>query len=308
MATDVSNHDEYLKTVYTNPFVHRGVVWAQHTSQRNLEKCEKLDFLPDDIVVATYPRSGTTLTQEIVWQIVNHEVVKKDEQYGNIMQRFPFLEFDAENWSKLYDELPPGTPNPIDVISKQKSGRLIKTHLPYFYIRDQIEKVNPKTIVVMRNPKDNVVSCYNFYKGLTKLKEDLSFTDFWRAYMCGKMINGDYCEFNSEYWRLRDRANVLMAQYEDIVHQPFQEIRKIALFLGYSLSAEKISTIVHNTTFSVMSKNDATNVPLLSGTNKFMRKGKVGDWKDWLTVAQDEAMDAWISEKFTPIGLNFTYE
>ena len=101
---------------------------------------------------------------------------------------------------------------------------------------------------------------------------------------------------------IRDR------RYEDLVHQPFQEIRKIALFLGYSLSAEKISTIVHNTTFSVMSKNEATNFSFFDGKSKFMRQGKAGDWRHWLSVAQNEAMDAWVSEKFGTDGPQFTYD
>lgn len=304
-ATEASGDDEYLKKIYTCSFVHRGIVWAGHTSEEVLKKCEEFQFLPDDVVVATYPRSGTTLTQEIVWQIVNHEIVKKDEKYGGLMERFPFLEFDARAW---IDEFPSQALIPIEHLNEQTSKRLIKTHLPYSYIRDNIEKVNPKMIFVMRNPKDNVVSCYNFYKGLKQLKEGLSMEEFLKTYLSGKMINGDHSQFNVQYWSLLDRKNVLMVRYEDIIHQPFQEVNKMALFLGYSLSAEKISTIVHNTTFDVMSKNTDTNIALRTGTNRFMRKGKVGDWKDWFTVAQNEAMDAWIRERLTPSGIRFSYE
>ena len=122
------------------------------------------------------------------------------------------------------------------------------------------------------------------------------------------MVNGDCADFNIEYWNLRSRENVLIVRYEDIIYQPFQEIRKIALFLGYSLSAEKIEAIVHNTTFNVMSKNKDTNRPLRSGPVNFMRKGKVGDWKDSMTVAQNEETEKWISERLTKAGLLFTYE
>ena len=307
MADDSSSDENYLASIYEKPYCYRGILWGAHTNTEILRKCENFSFRADDVIVATYPRSGTTLTQEIIWQIVNHEMVNKDEKYENIMIRVPFLEFDMKLLIE-WGEAPPGTPNPVDFLPNQPSKRLMKTHLPYFFVRDQIEKVKAKVVVVMRNPKDNVVSSYNFFKGLKELKESVSFADYWQAYMRGKVINGDYCEFNREYWKLRDQENVLIVRYEDIVHLPFQEIRKIALFLGYSLSAEKISTIVHNTTFSVMSKNEATNVSLSDGKTKFMRQGKAGVWKDWLTVAQNEAMDKWISENFFSNGPHFTYE
>lgn len=47
---------------------------------------------PDDIWVATFPRSGTTWTQELVWMIANdldYEAAQRDP----LTKRFPFFEF-----------------------------------------------------------------------------------------------------------------------------------------------------------------------------------------------------------------------
>ena len=136
----------------------------------------------------------------------------------------------------------------------------------------------------------------------------MTFADFLNAYIGNEAINGDFCDFNLQWWSLRDRENVLIVRYEDIVHQPFQEVRRIAQFLGYALSAEKIDTIVHNTTFDIMANNSELNRTLDSGVDKFLRKGKVGDWKTWLTVAQNEVVDAWMTDKLKGTGLNFHYE
>lgn len=302
MADSCGSYEQITtNSIYTHPFVYRGTTWSHHTTIGILKKCEKFVFRSDDILVATCSRSGTTLTQEIVWQIVNHEVVKKDETYGSLAHRFPFFEFNLE-FRGLSE------PNPVDTLPTWTKPRLIKTHLPYSLIHDQFEKVNPKMIVVLRNPKDNVVSCFNFYTGHQIIKEGTAFVDYWNSYMSSESINGNFCDLNLQWWHLRDRENVLIVRYEDIIQQPFQEVRKIAMFLGYSLSAEKIDTIVHNTTFDVMSKNRDLNTTLKSGVGTFMRKGKVGDWKTWLTEDQNKVMDAWMSERLKGSSLRFIYE
>lgn len=302
----MSKSDSLQTQVYNNPFSYKNIVYPKaFTNPEILHRCEEFQFLQDDILVVTYPRSGTTLTQEIVWQIVNHERIRRNENYGQTFHRFPCLEF---NLSVIEDQMTEPTLNGIDNLSLQKSNRLIKTHLPFSLIRNQFEKVNLKMIFVIRNPKDNVVSCYNFHKGVKFIYEDVSFSDYLQAHMTSKSIFGNFFDVNLEYWSLRHRQNVLIVRYEDIIYQPFQEVHKIALFLGFSLSAEKIATIVHNTTFDVMSENEAINRTLASGKHKFCRKGKVGDWKDWFSFEQDRAVSSWIAERLEGETLQFIYE
>lgn len=302
---DVLNTSEEcdLPSLYAHPFVYKGIILTQYTNNDVMRQCEQFEFRPDDVILASYPRTGTTLTQEIIWQVVNHERVTKDAEFGPLASRFPYLELSSN-----YNSQPSDEPTALDMLKEQTSRRLIKTHLTYSFLGGQIEKANAKMIVVMRNPKDNVVSCFPFYTGLHIFKEGTSFSDFCRAYMTGKAIYGDFCSMNLQWWALRDRGNVLILRYEDLVRQPFQEVRRVASFLGFTLSSEKIAAIVHNTSFSVMSKNDAVNFRLPSNNGSFLRKGKVGDWKSKLTVAQSEAMDAWMAERLSGTGLQFIFE
>lgn len=46
---------------------------------------------PDDIWVATFPRSGTTWTQELVWMIAN-DLDYEGSQSRPLTERFPFFE------------------------------------------------------------------------------------------------------------------------------------------------------------------------------------------------------------------------
>lgn len=46
---------------------------------------------PDDIWVATFPRSGTTWTQEMVWMIAN-DLDYEGSRNTSLIERFPFFE------------------------------------------------------------------------------------------------------------------------------------------------------------------------------------------------------------------------
>lgn len=46
---------------------------------------------PDDVWVATFPRSGTTWTQELVWMIANN-LDYEGAQKTTLTERFPFFE------------------------------------------------------------------------------------------------------------------------------------------------------------------------------------------------------------------------
>ena len=64
-----------------------------------------------------------------------------------------------------------------------------------------------------------------------------------------------------------------------------------------------------------MKKNNAVNFEALredgfseSTKGRFMRKGQVGDWKNYFTVDMNEIMNEAIDKHFKSIGLKFKYE
>jgi hypothetical protein len=78
----------------------------------------------DDIWIVSFPKSGTTWVQEIVYLIMNNcDFVKAKS--ATIEERIPFFDF----------------PNPgVNVIKKLASPRIIKTHLPKPLLPDDVEK------------------------------------------------------------------------------------------------------------------------------------------------------------------------
>ena len=72
-----------------------------------------------------------------------------------IHHRVPFLEYSRRDQGPI-----------LDLIEKIPPPRIIKTHLPARFFTNHRNVVDKKTKVVygMRNPKDTLVSFYNFYR------------------------------------------------------------------------------------------------------------------------------------------------
>ncbi|MEE6518415.1 hypothetical protein FKM82_029416 [Ascaphus truei] len=86
----------------------------------NWGKVETFQARPDDLLIATYPKAGTTWMQEIVDSILNDGDLKRAKR-APIHVRSPFLEIAS----------PPPVPSGVQILENTPSPRLVKTHLPY---------------------------------------------------------------------------------------------------------------------------------------------------------------------------------
>lgn len=152
----------------------------------------------DDVYICTFPRSGTTWTQEMIWLICNnldYDTAKKVP----LTQRFPFLEYDFKLLTYSYfffftdkqstfrihllfnerfvqqesgdmmDEAKAAEMaaimSPIyEKLEAQTTPRLIKTHLSFNLMPRNIKEVGAKVVYIARNPKDVAASYYHFHK------------------------------------------------------------------------------------------------------------------------------------------------
>ena len=83
----------------------------------------------------------------------------------------------------------------------------------------------------------------------------------------------------------------------------------IAKFLQKPLSDELINRIAEQCTLKAMTKNaESFKVTEREEGTSLLRKGVVGDWKNYFTPEQNERFDKEVLEKLHGSGLEFDYE
>ena len=89
-------------------------------------------------------------------------------------------------------------------------------------------------------------------------------------------------------------------------------IRKISDFLGVCLDDSILQQIAKASSFNEMKKNPTTNMSWnnkfrVEGSQPFLRKGSVGDWKNHFNTEQCQQFDAIYDRKMKDAGLLFTF-
>ena len=83
----------------------------------------------------------------------------------------------------------------------------------------------------------------------------------------------------------------------------------IANFINKPLSDDLISRIAEQCTFSGMKKNAASySIPTKDGESSMLRKGVVGDWKNYFTPELNERFENEVLAKLKGTGLEFDFE
>nr|XP_060636540.1 sulfotransferase 1C1-like [Anolis sagrei ordinatus]XP_060636542.1 sulfotransferase 1C1-like [Anolis sagrei ordinatus] len=255
---------------------------------------------PDDILISTYPKAGTTWIQEIV-DMIQHRGDSQKCARAPVYQRFPFID--------LF--LPAPLVSGIDEAETMPSPRTIKTHLQLKLLPPSFWEQNCKIIYVARNAKDNAVSYFHFHRMNKGMPEPGTWEEFLDNFITGKVAWGSWLDHVCGWWEAKDRHPILYLFYEDMKEDPSREIKKVAKFLGIQLTDSLLNQIVQHTAFESMKGNPMANYRTLPDfimnhtVSPFMRKGLVGNWKEHFTVAQSERLDDAFAEKLRSSGLTF---
>lgn len=249
------------------------------------EDVETFQAREDDVLIATYPRSGTTWVCEIVDMIYKEGDDKKCREDA-IFNRIPFLECRKE------DEL-----NGVKQLKLMASPRLVKTHLPPELLPASFWEKNCKIIYVCRNAKDVAVSFYYFFKMVPVHPDPGTFSEFVEKFMNGLVPYGSWYKHAKSWWEKKNNSQMLFLYYEDLKEDIRKEVIKLIQFLGRKSSKELVDKIIQHTSFQEMKNNPATNYTMLPDEMmnqkkySFIRKGISGDWKNHFTVALNEKFD-----------------
>ena len=130
-------------------------------------------------------------------------------------------------------------------------------------------------------------------------------------FMNNKVMYGDWFTYTLEYWNKRKDPNFLIVSYEEMMKNLPYVVKQVVTFMGDEISDEHAKKIAKMTSFGKMKKSVDPFIKregfIKTEISPFMRKGIVGDWKNYFTVAQSEAFDKIYSEKMAGSGLKFAY-
>lgn len=263
-------------------------------SQADMDLIKKEFVTKDgDVFIVTYPRSGTTWTEQIV-----HLLANKGEQ-GE--QRIT----DAVPWLETLPHRPNGM---IKFLETLPLRRLFTSHLPY-PLMPPIDNTTAKIIYVARNPKDVAISTY--FHNQSKGGYEGPWDEHFQLFLYGDVGFGPYFDHVLPWWQASKKdKNILFLKYEDMKHDLAGNVAKLASFLDIQADSQLIETVVKLSSFQSMTSNETTNfdwVPQKADKPKHFRKGDVGDWRNHFNAEQSQQMDDLFMKKLKGSDLQFDF-
>ncbi len=252
---------------------------------------------PDDILIATYAKSGTTWTQQIVHGLRTRGAMDFEE----ISLVIPFIEV-----SPLLG---------IDLDAPQPAEpRAYKTHLPWTHVPK-----GGRYIYVMREPADTLVSFYHFMSGLLFEPGAVDIETFSAEIFFKDTPFGRYWEHLRSWWEQRRRDDVLFLCFEDMKRDLEWAVRRIAAFMHIPADEELIAIATRQSTFEFMRAHESQfdDHPTTAAVSRAMgmppgkttkvRGGRTGDGAGLPASVRAELDREWRSCIEAPLGIR-SYE
>ncbi|GMR58203.1 hypothetical protein PMAYCL1PPCAC_28398, partial [Pristionchus mayeri] len=262
----------------------------------------------NDVIIVSYPKSGTTWASELVSAIAHEGDIESIKQI-RMDERVPWLELDDKN-------LPEGSPLHSSRRGKacpSAKKRVWFTHLHPEYLPLAAKQGKCKVIYVGRNPKDTAVSFYHFHlmAKFLGLQTSMTWNEFFPLFTSGFLCSGNWFKHATSYWKFcqENPKTARFLKFEEMKKDLMAEMVSLENFIGIPLSEDQRVKVVEHCSFGSMKSNKATNrvgVEMFEEKiSSFMRKGIVGDWKNYFTVAQNEAFNELYKQKVAGTGLHF---
>lgn len=254
-----------------------------------------------DVIVATYPKSGTNWMMQIAHQLAYegngefdhiHCVVPWPDELALFMRGYAIPLEQADHWKTS-----PG----------QK--RVIKTHYSWDWLPHADDA---RYIVVIRDPKDVFVSSYHFMKEIVFGRAMPSVDTWFRSFMFSGIMGFPWPENTASYWAQRHRSNVLILSFKSMKRNLRETVLKVADFLDLRPTEEVLKEVCRRSSFEYMKRFDKKFRPWPIGPWRpeptLVRKGKQGGSSELLSPAQQRQLDTHFMAELKRLNCDLPYE
>jgi aryl sulfotransferase len=258
-------------------------------------------FRSNDIVIATYAKSGTTWVQQIVSQLIFNGAEDLE-----VAEMSPWLDL----------RVPPKEVK-LPAVEAQFHRRFIKTHLP---VDALVFSPEAKYIYIGRDGRDVVWSMYNHHANANDLwYQALNDTPGRVGPPIEKPVESIVQYFNEwldkdgypfwpfweniqSWWNIRHLPNVLLLHFAKLKEDMPREIKRVAEFLEIDIDPAKWEDILEHCSFDYMKKHSTKSVPLGGafwdgGSDTFINKGTNNRWKDILPKEDSDRYEKLCEQK-----------
>ena len=249
------------------------------------------------IWLASYPKSGNTWLRSFLINYLNKRTSNFDFSLLDQIRRFPRRELYDQlkvNFNK-FPEIVSNWINMQEFINLKNEFTYLKTHNAMCTIDNHPFTNSQNTIgsiYLVRDPRDVILSYSKFLnKSIAHTFNIMKSSSISRVDTSKNapvdVMMGSWAE-NYRSWRDYSSVKKIIVKYEDLIQNPYETFFKIINYLnkinGLIIDEEMIKISIDNTSFDKLrdiEKRDGFNESESKNCN-FFRKGKSGDWKNYL--------------------------
>ena len=194
---------------------------------------------PTDVVISTFPKSGTTWMSQICHQL-RTGASGGHMDFKEITEVVPYVDVALDLGLNCDDD-------------QVAVPRVFKSHM-----NAGTWDRPGKFITVMRHPYDVALSSYKFHRGWLfepgTFPPNIYIQQIWmksNGWPDSKAKNSPIFHFFMSWWRRRHEDNVLIVFYEDMKENLEREVRRVAEFIGVT-DPDAIRVAVERSTYQFM--------------------------------------------------------
>lgn len=283
----------------TGLYIHLARMMRKQFKQRTAHSFGAYQPDAHDVLVCSYPKSGTNWMMQIAYQTA----FRGQGEFEHVHKVIPWPDSVYPLQAQLDDEnLAKAAPTNL---------RVIKTHLDWQHIPYSPEA---HYILVLRDPKDAFVSSYHFVRdvGFGVMMPSIN-TWLQTFLMADTFFMGSWAENVDSYWQVRERDNVLLVTFEQMKADQRAIIQQVTDLMGVELTPEEFNLVDEKSHFRYMKTisekfDPPKTTPWIDGDAQLIRSGKSGASSELLTVEQQRQIDDFCRAELQRLGSDFPYD